>query len=107
MPYDSMSDARPRLARYAGLYSQRRPHRSLGGRTPDVATSIHSVCTSIPTNAVLDFLMASLLERLLMPSCSRGGSAWSTHANHDTPQAGRPNAPGHSVPSCKVNARNN
>ena len=33
--YDSLSDARAQIARYVGFYNQRRPHRSLDGRTPD------------------------------------------------------------------------
>jgi putative transposase len=33
--YDTVSDARMGLERYFGLYNQRRPHSSLGRRTPD------------------------------------------------------------------------
>jgi putative transposase len=33
--YASVSDARAQLTRYVGFYNQRRPHRSLDGRTPD------------------------------------------------------------------------
>jgi putative transposase len=33
--YDTVSDARAGIARYVTFYNQRRPHRSLDGRTPD------------------------------------------------------------------------
>ncbi len=33
--YDTVSDSRTGLRRYFGLYNQRRPHSSLGRRTPD------------------------------------------------------------------------
>ena len=33
--YDTVSDAKLHLTRYIGFYNERRPHRSLGGRTPD------------------------------------------------------------------------
>jgi putative transposase len=33
--YDSVSDAKAGLTRYVAFYNERRPHRSLDGRTPD------------------------------------------------------------------------
>ena len=35
--YDSVGEARASLGRYLAFYNQRRPHSSLGGRTPDEA----------------------------------------------------------------------
>ena len=35
--YDSVGEARTSLGRYLSFYNQRRPHSSLGGRTPDEA----------------------------------------------------------------------
>ena len=35
--YDSVVEARQGLQRYFVFYNQRRPHSSLGGRTPDMA----------------------------------------------------------------------
>ena len=35
--YDSVADAKANLATYLRFYNQRRPHRSLDGRTPDAA----------------------------------------------------------------------
>ena len=35
--YDSVGEARASLSRYLAFYNQRRPHSSLGGRTPDEA----------------------------------------------------------------------
>jgi putative transposase len=34
--YDSVAEARQGLQRYFSFYNQRRPHSSLGGRTPDM-----------------------------------------------------------------------
>ncbi|MBU2962767.1 transposase [Citreicella sp. C3M06] len=38
--YASVSEARAGLGRYLGLYSSRRPHSSLDGKTPDQANFI-------------------------------------------------------------------
>jgi len=35
--YDSVGEARTSLGRYLSFYNQRRPHSSLGRRTPDEA----------------------------------------------------------------------
>jgi putative transposase len=35
--YDSVAQARASLARYLVFYNSKRPHSSLGGRTPDEA----------------------------------------------------------------------
>ena len=35
--YDSVSDARASLGRYLDFYNPRRPHASLGARTPEPA----------------------------------------------------------------------
>jgi putative transposase len=35
--YDSVSDARASLGRYLNFYNARRPHSSLGARTPERA----------------------------------------------------------------------
>jgi putative transposase len=39
--YDSVSDARASLGRYLAFYNGRRPHSSLGGRTPEQAYLDH------------------------------------------------------------------
>ena len=39
--YDSVSDARASLGRYLDLYNARRPHSSLGARTPEQAYLAH------------------------------------------------------------------
>ena len=39
--YDSVSDARASLGRYLDFYNGRRPHSSLGARTPDQAYLNH------------------------------------------------------------------
>jgi len=39
--YDSVSDARASLARYLDFYNRRRPHSSLGARTPEQAYLDH------------------------------------------------------------------
>ena len=39
--YDSMSDARASLGRYLDFYNSRRPHSSLGARTPEQAYLDH------------------------------------------------------------------
>lgn len=35
--YDNVADAKANLATYLRFYNERRPHRSLEGKTPDVA----------------------------------------------------------------------
>ncbi|MCX7377589.1 MAG: integrase core domain-containing protein, partial [Alphaproteobacteria bacterium] len=39
--YDSVSDARASLGRYLDFYNARRPHSSLGARTPERAYLAH------------------------------------------------------------------
>jgi putative transposase len=39
--YDSVSDARASLGRYLDFYNARRPHSSLGARTPERAYLDH------------------------------------------------------------------
>ena len=39
--YDSVSDARASLGRYLNFYNSRRPHSSLGARTPEQAYLDH------------------------------------------------------------------
>ena len=38
--YDSVSDARVSIGRYLNFYNSRRPHSSLGARTPERARAV-------------------------------------------------------------------
>jgi hypothetical protein len=62
-----------------------------------IAISIESLCTSAPTNAVLDFPMACLLCSV---DTTLSFNVWfgaRNRATHDTPAAGRLTALSHSV----------